>query len=135
MSMLKRQADRWWSLVLMSLTLPAGLAPFVDAGSFNSPIFNTIRGIAPIEVWGAAWLVASACAMYAVVSGRWIAYVAANSLTLGLSMAWLGAVSWARWIDGQMLTLTAVGLWLFPMAACLHAISTPTEVTAIPKGS
>lgn len=135
MPVLTRQSDRWWSLVLMSLALPAGLAPFVDVDAFNAPIFNTIREIAPPQMWGFAWLVAATCALMTAVTGRWIAYVVANALTLGLCTAWLGAVSWSKWVDGQQLTITAIGLWLFPMAACIHAIATPTTVVAPVKGA
>ena len=132
--MLAKRSDRWWSLVLMSLALPAGLAPFVDGGSFSAQIFDTIKGIAPIEAWGAAWLLAATAALHAAMTGRWCCYVVANTLTLGLSTAWLAAVLWSRFIDDQQLTLTAIGLWMFPMAACVHAIATPTQVTPVTKG-
>jgi len=129
-SRLVRQSDRWWSLALVTLSLPAGLAPFIDAGSFSSNVFVTIRDIAPLKAWGVAWMLAAAFAMHAVVAGSWRAYVIANVAVLALSTAWLMAVSWARWVEGYELTLTVVGLWLFPMAACAHAIWTPTEVTS-----
>lgn len=134
MPILARQSDRWWSLVLMSLTLPAGIAPFVDGGAFGTPIFAVVRDIAPVETWGAVWLLASLFAVGAATTGKWVHYVVANALTLGLCTAWLGAVCWAKFIDGETLTITAIGLWLFPMAACIHAIATPTPVAVPPRG-
>lgn len=119
----------------MSLTIPAGVAPFIESSSFSTPIFDTIKGIADIRVWGLAWLVASLAAASAAIRGRWVAYVIANALTVGLCTAWLGAVSWAKFVNGETLTYTAIGLWLFPMAACAYAIATPTEVHAqLPEG-
>jgi hypothetical protein len=69
-------------------------------------------------------------AAHSALTGRWWSYVGSNAGVLGLSTAWLGAVCWARFVDGQTLTLTAIGLWLFPMTACVHAIATPTQVVA-----
>ena len=133
MALLARQSDRWWSLVLMSLTLPAGIAPFVDRGAFDTPVFAVIKDIAPVKVWGAVWLLASLFAVGAATSGRWVYYVIGNALTLGLCTAWIGAVCWAKFIDGERLTTTAIGLWLFAGTACLHAILTPTPVAAMPR--
>ena len=116
----------------MTLTIPAGLGPFVEPSAFSTPIFDTVKDIADIKAWGVMWLLATYFAVCVATRGRWWAYVAANAWTLGLSTAWLGAVCWAKFVNDQRLTVTAIGLWLFPMAACIWAITSPTKVS---KGS
>lgn len=106
----------------------AGLAPFIDGASLQTPVFEPIRLLAPFWVWGVAWLVAAVAGVIGASRGSWAAYTIANVLVAGLSALWLGAVIYGRWWLGITLSLTAIGLWAFPLLVALASTVVHADV-------
>lgn len=117
----------------ISLALLAGLAPFVDAGSFTSPLFEPIRDLAPLKVWGSVWLLAALLGIHGAYRGAWETYIAAHILLAALSTLWLATLLYARWWLGIPLTLTAIGLWAYPLLQSLLSVAVPVSVVEVSR--
>lgn len=104
------------------LTSSAGLGPFVDGGSFTSPLFDVFRQIAPLTWWGVVWIVATVFVVAASVTGRWFSYVIAHIIVAFMSTFWFLVLVRARFVVGFAVSPTAFGLWAFPAGYATAAL-------------
>lgn len=125
---------RWLCTPVVLLATGAGAGPYIDAASFTSPLFEPIRDLAPLRVWGAAWVVAAIAALIAAVRGSWAAYTVSNVMLAGLSALWLATLIYARWWLEIALSTTAIGLWAFPLTYALVVSFVDAEVVEVPRG-
>lgn len=114
----------------MVLAIAMAWAAFLDkSGSFQDPKFTPIFDWASLEVWGAAFGLAGLLAIIAIVTASWRSYVAANILTLGLSLVWFVTLISARFQLGYEVSTHNYGLWGFIISTCIVLAITPTRVT------
>ena len=110
----------------------SGVGPFVDPGAYRRDVFDPMRDLAPLEVWGLVWLVAAVCGAIGARYGRWGAYTAANIIVVLLSAVWLGALVYAKWVVGLPMSVTALALWLFPFTHSVVVTAWPADVAKVP---
>jgi hypothetical protein len=122
---------RAFCIPLAVLTTAAGVGPYLDGGSFRSPVFDTFRDVAPLTVWGAVWIVATILVVWASTTGNWVAYVSAHVVVAFLCAFWMMVLVKSRVVDGNAVSPTAFGLWAFPTVYCLVALFVP--IAAVPS--
>ncbi len=111
---------RWWAMLtglFASLTV-YGLTRTPD--NYSTPIFQTIRATASLEVWALAWATVAVLAFVAAVTRRVAIWIASSMAAIFCGVSWLAGISWEAWIDGTRLSLTGWGLWAF--LVCTHGM-------------
>ena len=119
---------RWAILPHLVLAIPTGLGPFIDAGSYSSPVFAAIFALLSPKVWGVMFLLVAALCFHVIFTASWHAYRTANALHMTLCAAWLASLSWGRLVDGYPVSLPAFGLWGGMLACGLVLAVIPTPV-------
>lgn len=101
-----------------------------DAVAFDSPVFDVVERIAPLQTWGAWFLVAAALNIAAAVSGRFLVYIAATLVAAPAELSWFGAVVWARHFQDAPLTSGGIGLWVMSLSLTVGTLIYPRPLNA-----
>lgn len=100
------------ALVVLAVTnLTAAMTWFDDATFRTSPLFATMRTVAPVGVWAAWWAVAAV----ALLVAAWLRSSTAGIVGLGLSLS-----VWTAGVTGTLVQHFAGRVHLSPVALALY---------------
>lgn len=99
-----------------ALTVFAGVSAYgitFARDAYESPIFASVRFLAPLSVWATVWLAVAIFGLFAATF-RWPwAWIAATVLATFAGMVWWAAITWEAVVDHQRLSWTGWGLWFW----------------------
>ena len=110
---------RWWAGGILGFALTAAIGPLVNVGPYRTPIFRTVRAIAPWDLWAAWWLTVAVFAAVTVATRRAWAWRAATVGCIAVGGTWLFAICWEHWVNGAPITPTGLALWSWFLASNL----------------
>lgn len=102
---------RWWALGLAQFGGFSAIGMWTDPAAYSAPIFDNVRAIAPLWLWGAVWAVVCVAGTVAVITLRVWAWRTATSGAVATASMWLLALTWGHWVQHDRLTLTTWSLW------------------------
>ncbi len=81
--------------------------------AYQTPIFATVRALAPLGVWAAIWTIVAVAALVAATTRRGEAWIVATVAATFTGVVWWSAVTWEAVIGGQRLSWTGWALWMW----------------------
>lgn len=115
-----------FSLILFGWDMVTG----ANREAYASPVFDTVRSMAPLTTWGAMFWLAASLFIIAAVSGRFLAYALAMSGAVLAQSGWFAGVLIARFADGATLTTAGIGLWVLAFS-----LTVGTAFVPVPQSS
>lgn len=102
-------------LVMLSylfVAIPGAVGFIVNSASYDQRLYNeVIFAILPWQFWALAWASAVGMILYYVLSKKYLAFVALNTLLIFLNLAYALMISYAKLIRGIPFTYLSIGLW------------------------
>jgi hypothetical protein len=99
------------ALAVFSAASTWGLTQAPEA--YQVPVFDTLREIAPLQVWASVWAAVGVAALVAAVTRRSRAWIIATTAATFVAIVWWSSVTWEAWINGARLSWTGWALWFW----------------------
>ena len=99
-----------WATVLATFHLMFALGLVFDPSQFQGQVFNRIKGVASLKVWGYGFATTSFLFFVAAFTRKFFLWVFAMFFSTVITLAWFGCIILAR-IEGASLTLGGIALW------------------------
>lgn len=118
---------RWWAGAVCGFATASAIGPLLDARPYAAPIFDTVRAIAPFQVWAVAWGCVAVLAAIATVTRYSWAWRAGLLGCIAVAATWITGISWEHWGNGRPISITGLALWGWLLASNLIAATSPHQ--------
>lgn len=98
-----------------------------QAGLYNAPAFETVRLLAPLEVWAALWGLGAVGCLWSSLTGRFTLNRVGQLLMIGVAFCWFLALSYEHFIDKAAISPSGYALWMWFVLANVLSVSSPTQ--------
>lgn len=102
-----------WAIGLAAFASLSSYGIAHDPDAYGTPIFETVRLLAPLWVWALVWGAIAVMSAVAAVTRRVVAWRIATIAAIHAALIWLLGITWEHFVDGERLSLTGWGLWLW----------------------
>jgi len=113
---------RIWCAWLGFVGVYAGYGLHAQPELYATAVFESVRYMAPLPVWSAAWMIAGILCLAAAVLDDVRLWLLGGVGSLAIAASWFVGITWEWVVDGEAISPTGWVLWASLMVAQLLAM-------------